>query len=77
MPRTRVVFFRDEEGCVPFLDWFHVIPEKTQDKCRIKIQRMAELGHELRRPEADYLRDGIYELRARAPIRKLSHAVLF
>jgi hypothetical protein len=22
------------------------------------------LGHELRRPEADYLRDGVYELRA-------------
>ena len=24
---------------------------------------LRELGHELRRPEADYLRDGIYELR--------------
>ena len=24
---------------------------------------MRELGHELRRPEADFLRDGIYELR--------------
>ena len=28
-----------------------------------KIQRLTELGHELRRPEADLLRDGIYELR--------------
>jgi phage-related protein len=26
---------------------------------------LAELGHELRRPEADFLQDGIYELRAR------------
>ena len=26
---------------------------------------MKALGHELRRPEADYLRDGIYELRIR------------
>ena len=25
---------------------------------------MAELGNDLRRPEADHLRDGIYELRA-------------
>jgi hypothetical protein len=25
------------------------------------------LGHELRRPEADYLRDSIYELRAKRP----------
>ena len=28
------------------------------------IDRLAEQGHELRRPEADLLRDGIYELRA-------------
>ncbi len=27
--------------------------------------RLAALGHALRRPEADYLRDDIYELRAR------------
>ncbi len=29
----------------------------------VRIERLAELGHELRRPEADFLRDGIYELR--------------
>jgi phage-related protein len=33
-------------------------------KCRVRLDRLEELGHELRRPEADYLRDGIYELRA-------------
>jgi phage-related protein len=27
------------------------------------LERLRELGHELRRPEADLLRDGIYELR--------------
>jgi phage-related protein len=27
------------------------------------IERLRDLGHELRRPEADFLRDGIYELR--------------
>jgi phage-related protein len=32
-------------------------------KCRAKLMRLAALGHELRRPEADLLRDGIYELR--------------
>ena len=30
-----------------------------------RVERLAELGHELRRPEADFLRDGIYELRAK------------
>ena len=34
-------------------------------KCVIRIRRLAEMGHELRRPEADLLRDGIYELRGR------------
>jgi phage-related protein len=35
------------------------------DKCRAAIARLALLGHELRRPEVDYLHDGIYELRVR------------
>jgi len=34
-------------------------------KCQAAISRLALLGHELRRPEADLWRDGIYELRAR------------
>ena len=33
-------------------------------KCQAKLGRLEELGHELGRPEADYLRDEIYELRA-------------
>ena len=39
------------------------LPAKAQDKCRLRIERLRDLGHKLRRPEADYLRDGIYELR--------------
>ena len=30
----------------------------------MKLARLEQMGHELRRPEADYLRDEIYELRA-------------
>jgi phage-related protein len=30
-----------------------------------RIRLLAEMGHRLRRPHADYLRDGIYELRTR------------
>ncbi|HYB91156.1 MAG TPA: type II toxin-antitoxin system RelE/ParE family toxin [Candidatus Binataceae bacterium] len=63
MPRTKVVFYREADGSVPVLEWFDTLPTKAQDKCRIRIQRLAELGHELRRPEADLLRDRIYELR--------------
>ena len=64
MPRTPVLLFRDSDGSVPVLDWLGEIPLKAAAKCRVRLGRLAELGHELRRPEADLLRDGIYELRA-------------
>ena len=46
-------------------DWLDSIPRKAQAKCLVKLGRLEALGHELRRPEADYLRDDIYELRVR------------
>jgi len=39
--------------------------EKAWAHCRARIELLAQFGHELRRPAADYLRDGIYELRAK------------
>ena len=63
MPRIKVILFRTEDGTVPFLEWFGVIPPKAQDKCRVRLERLQQMGHELRRPEADFLRDGVYELR--------------
>ena len=48
---------------MPVLDWFDALPDKVKAKCLVRIERLKEHGHELRRPEADYLRDGIYELR--------------
>jgi phage-related protein len=59
------VLYREEDGTVPLLAWLERLPEKAQDKCVVRIERLAKLGHELRRPEADYLRDDIYELRAK------------
>jgi len=75
MPRVQVVFYRDDNGSVPFLEWFDQLSEKAQDKCGVKIERLGELGYELRRPEADYLRDGIYELRVR--LRSVNYRMLY
>lgn len=63
MPKTHVVFYQEADETTPVLDWLDALPSNAQDKCRIRIERLRELGHELRRPEADLLRDGIYELR--------------
>lgn len=65
MPPIRVLLYREDDGSVPVLDWLDALPARAIVKCRVKIERLKERGHELRRPEGDYLRDGIYELRAR------------
>ena len=64
MPQTKLIFFQEADGSVPVIDWLDNIPPKALVKCRVKLARLAEMGHELRRPEADLLRDKIYELRA-------------
>ena len=65
MPETEVVFFAEADGSAPLLRWLDEQPAKIQDKCIVRVERLAAMGHELRRPEADLLRDGICELRVR------------
>lgn len=62
---TQVVLFRDRKGNTPLLDWLDELPDKAVVKCRTLIERLEQEGNKLRRPEADYLEDGIYELRAK------------
>jgi putative component of toxin-antitoxin plasmid stabilization module len=50
---------------VPALEFLAEIPDGAKAKLIVRMKRLGELGYELRRPEADYLKDGIYELRAR------------
>lgn len=63
MPQTKLIFYQDEKGRVPILEWLDSLPNKVQTKCFVKLERLAQLGYEIRRPEADLLRDKIYELR--------------
>lgn len=68
MPRADVYFFMASDKTVPVLDWLRQLRQRDRRayaKCAIRIRRLAQEGHALRRPEADYLRDGIHELRAR------------
>jgi len=68
MPKTEVGFYCDEDGAAPVLDWLSELTSKNERahmKCHEIIKRLELLGHELRRPTADLLQDGVYELRAR------------
>jgi len=75
MPSTEVVFFAEPDGSCPVLDWLDRLQSKARNKCIVRIERLAELGHELRRPEADTLRDGIHELPA--AYRGVQHRLLY
>ena len=57
------------------MEWLDELPIKIQDKCAARIRRLMTCGHELRRPETDYLRDGIYELRVR--YRHVNYRLLY
>lgn len=58
-----VVLYQEADGTVPLLDWMAELSPRARVKCLARIKRLQELGHALRRPEADYLRDDVYELR--------------
>ena len=78
MPPTELVFYRDERGRAPVVEWLRALrrtDKRGYAKCVAKIMRLAAAGHELRRPDADYLRDGIHELRARHG--RVNHRILY
>jgi phage-related protein len=69
MSRALVVFYQDRDGSAPAYEALRALRRSGQHKALAKsyarVARLGELGHELRRPEADLLRDGIFELRIR------------
>ena len=62
MPQSEVVFYKEGES-VMIREWLRRLPAKAQRKCLTYIAQLEMQGHDLRRPIADLLRDGIYELR--------------
>ncbi|MFN0302783.1 MAG: type II toxin-antitoxin system RelE/ParE family toxin [Burkholderiales bacterium] len=68
MPETEIFFFQDADGHSPVVEWLEELRRtdpKALGNCLVVVERLRQDGHELRRPTADLLRDGIYELRAK------------
>ncbi len=70
MQPCTILRFQDADGVVPFDEWLRTLtrPNKAQnlraaEKLAAAVTRLAAEGHALRRPTADLLRYGIYELR--------------
>lgn len=68
MPRTALYFYKAANGEMPVLVWLRELRRtnrRAYARCAAAVQELGARGHELRRPLADYLEDGIHELRVR------------
>jgi putative component of toxin-antitoxin plasmid stabilization module len=76
MPRTEVIFYRDDDDRVPVLEWIDNLRRPILiDKAKARIDLLEQQGHELRRPHAAPLRDKIHELRWK--VGKVNYRVLY
>ncbi len=78
MPPTAIRVFRTRLGPVPLLDWLVKLQRLEARAYRKSLQRillLASLGNELRRPLADLLQDGIYELRIK--VGRVNYRILY
>ena len=69
MPQTEINVFRTADRDVPLNDWLRTLKTrfpKAHAKCLAAILNLSQSGYALRRPAADYLRDGIHELRTKS-----------
>lgn len=60
-----VIYFKSKRGETPALEFLDKLSVKAQAKIRKQILLLSYEGPNLKRPYADYLRDGIYELRVK------------
>ncbi|WP_197527239.1 type II toxin-antitoxin system RelE/ParE family toxin [Pirellulimonas nuda] len=72
-----MLIYRDEDD-VPLATWFRELNARNRPaaaKCIALIGLLESFGSELRRPRADYLSDGVYELRTE--VRGVNYRILY
>jgi len=60
-----IVLYCEADRSVPLLDWLDRLPDKARLACLARVELLAEFGHRLRRPHAENLGEGIWELRVK------------
>lgn len=78
MPYTVLFVFRDADGRTPLLEWLATLQDRNRKAYRLAltlIRRLRECGFDMRRPGADILEDGIYELRWH--VGKVQYRILY
>jgi len=78
MPATEVRFYQEQDGTIPVLDWLKELQRRNRPafrKCLFLLNLLEEFGSDLRRPRADMLRDGVYELRTE--VGRVQYRILY
>jgi len=60
---SAIYYFLDDKGNSPIEEFINCLPLKEKEKILAYISELLKEGYNLRRPMADYLGHGIYELR--------------
>ena len=77
MPQTEVYVYSDGDDA-PVLDWINHLRRRELSavaKIAAAVEKLRQFGNELRRPHADYLRDGILELRVK--VGRVNYRILY
>jgi hypothetical protein len=78
MPQTDIRVFKDAKGRVEFNDWLKLLKRTNPGayvRCLAALLRLERDGFNLRRPAADLLRGGIWELRVK--VEKVNYRILY
>lgn len=65
MAKVRIIFYAEQSGKVPTLEFLDAVPLKAKHKLDARLSQLELFGNELRRPLCEHLGQGIYELRTR------------
>lgn len=60
-----IYYFEDDKGNAPVREYIKVLPDQDRAKIYAYLNRLSEVGPQMRRPMADYIgeKTGLYELR--------------
>lgn len=75
MPLTPVVFYQDLDHSSPVREWLLGLPAKARARCAARLELLEEFGHELRRPHAENLGNGLWELRIK--VGRVNYRILY
>jgi len=74
-PQVNVYYYQEADGTCPVREFLLAQPARVQAQAEARVRLLSERGNELRRPQAENLGGGIWELRWRTG--KVQYRILY